>query len=68
MKTVIAAFLKSYTTPTSILQAEAAEIEVAINSLGMQVWIYTLLLVVPFMYPHVPNLQLRCLHVPPKGR
>ncbi|KAK9861754.1 hypothetical protein WJX84_007997 [Apatococcus fuscideae] len=36
VKTVIAAFLKSYTTPTSILQAEAAEIEVAINSLGMQ--------------------------------
>ncbi len=37
VRATINTFLKVYTTPTSILEAEAADIEAAINPLGLQV-------------------------------
>lgn len=37
VRATIASFLKTYTTPTSILEADGAEIEAAMNTLGLQV-------------------------------
>lgn len=37
VRATIASFLRTYTTPTSILEADRAEVEAAINTLGLQV-------------------------------